>query len=102
MIATEKALREKKSVPLTLNSCEKVYEESLQQVSLAYAWQRETNDWFIKPVFSQSTGERPLNKMSILSNFKILIKQFYQKRCTHKLSRKRDQNNYFTAEKSQR
>ena len=44
MIATEKALREKKSVPLTLNSCEKVYEESLQQVSLAYAWQRETND----------------------------------------------------------
>ena len=47
-------------------------------------------------------AERPLNITSILNNFKSLIKQVYQKGCTHKSNKKRDQNNYLREEIYQR
>ena len=47
---------------------------------------------------SQNVAERPLNVTSILCNFKSLIKQVYQKGCTHTFEKKKDQNNYFKAE----
>ena len=47
-------------------------------------------------------AERPLNISSILNNFKSLIKQVYQKGCTHKSNKKRDQNNYLREEIYQR
>ena len=41
-------------------------------------------------------------KTSTLNNFKSLTKQIYQKGCTHSFNKKKDQNNYFRAEMSQR
>ena len=41
--------------------------------------------------------ERPLNKTSILNNFKSFIKQVYQKQQTVTINKKNDQNNYFRA-----
>ena len=46
--------------------------------------------------------ERPLNKTSILNNFKSFIKQVYQKQRTQNINKKKDQNNYFRAEISQK
>ena len=97
-MATEKVFQEKKIVALILNSCEKANEESFEQVSLAYAWQRETNDWSSKQDFFQNIGERPFNMTSILNKFKSLIKKVYKKGCTPKLNKKKDKNNYFRAE----
>ena len=86
MLPTENFLREIKSVPSTENSCENINEESLQQVSSAYAWQRKTNDWLLKQVLSQSIAGRPLNITSTQNNFKSLINKVYQKGCTHTLN----------------
>ena len=69
----------------------------MQQVKSAYAWQRETNDLFTKRGISQNIAERLLNISSILSNFKSLIKQVYQKGFTQKFNKKKDQNNYLRA-----
>ena len=41
--------------------------------------------------------ERPLNKTSILNNFKSFIKQVYQKQQTVTINKKNVQNNYFRA-----
>ena len=50
----------------------------------------------------QNIAERPLNKTSILNNFKSFIKQVYQKLRTQNINKKKDQNNYFRAEISQK
>ena len=50
----------------------------------------------------QNIAERPHNINSILNNFKSFIKQVYQKHRTQHLNKKKDQNNYFRVEKSQR
>ena len=50
----------------------------------------------------QNIAERPLNKTSILNNFKSFIKQVYQKQRTQNINKKKDQNNYFRAEISQK
>ena len=46
--------------------------------------------------------ESPLNKTIILTNFKSFIKQVYQKHRTQNINKKKDQNNYFRAEISQK
>ena len=46
--------------------------------------------------------ETPLNKTSILNNFKSFIKQVYQKQRTQNIKKKKDQNNYFRAEVNQK
>ena len=51
---------------------------------------------------SQNIAERPLNITSILNNFKSFIKQVYQKQRTQNINKKKDQNNYFRAEISQK
>ena len=51
---------------------------------------------------SQNITERPLNITSILNNFKSFIKQVYQKQRTQNINKKKDQNNYFRAEISQK
>ena len=51
---------------------------------------------------SQNIAERPLNITSILNNFKSFIKQVYQKHQTRNIHKKKDQNNYFRAEISQK
>ena len=50
----------------------------------------------------QNIAKNPLNITSILNNFKSFIKQVYQKHRTQHLNKKKDQNNYFRVEKSQR
>ena len=50
----------------------------------------------------QNIAERPLNITSILNNFKSFIKQVYQKYRTQNINKKKDQNNYFRAEISQK
>ena len=50
----------------------------------------------------QNIAERPLNKTSILNDFKSFIKQVYQKQQTQSFKKKKDQNNYFRAEISQK
>ena len=51
---------------------------------------------------SQNIAERPLNITSILNNFKSFINQVYQKQRTQNINKKKDQNNYFRAEISQK
>ena len=51
---------------------------------------------------AQNIAERPLNITSILNNFKSFIKQVYQKQRTQNINKKKDQNNYFRAEISQK
>ena len=51
---------------------------------------------------SQNIAESPLNITSILNNFKSFIKQVYQKEWTQNINKKKDQNNYFRAEISQK
>ena len=51
---------------------------------------------------SQNIVESPLNITSILNNFKSFIKQVYQKEWTQDINKKKDQNNYFRAEISQK
>ena len=50
----------------------------------------------------QNIAERPLNKTSILNDFKSFIKQACQKQQTQNFNKKKDQNNYFRAEVSQK
>ena len=50
----------------------------------------------------QNIAERPLNITSFLNNFKSFIKQLYQKEWTENIKKKKDQNNYFRAEISQK
>ena len=51
---------------------------------------------------SQNKTERPLNITSNLDNFKSFIKQVYQKEWRQNINKKKDQNNYFRAEISQK
>ena len=53
-------------------------------------------------MISQNIAERPLNITSILNNFKSFIKQVYQKEWRQNINKKKDQNNYFRAEISQK
>ena len=46
--------------------------------------------------------ERPINVTSVLTSFKFFIKQVYQKESTQNINKKKDQNNYFRAEISQK
>ena len=46
--------------------------------------------------------ERLLNITSILKNFKSFIQQVYQKHRMQMINKKKDQNNYFRAETSQK
>ena len=50
----------------------------------------------------QNIAERPLDIASILNDFKSFIKQLYQKEWTENIKKKKDQNNYFRAEISQK
>ena len=50
----------------------------------------------------QNIAESPLNITSILNNFKSFIKQVYQEHLTQNINTKKDQNNYFRAEISQK
>ena len=53
-------------------------------------------------MISQNIAEKPLNTTSILKNFKSFIKQVYQKEWTQNTKKKKDQNNYFRTEISQK
>ena len=53
-------------------------------------------------MLSQNIAESPLNITSILNNFKSFIKQVYQEHLTQNINKKKDQNNYFRAEISQK
>ena len=48
-------------------------------------------------MISQNKAERPLNITSILNNFKIFIKQVYQKEWRQNINKKKERNNYFRA-----
>ena len=50
----------------------------------------------------QNITESPLNITSILNNFISFIKQVYQEHRTQNVNNKKDQNNYFRAEISQK
>ena len=50
----------------------------------------------------KNIAERLLIITSILNNFKSFFKQVYQKHRTQNISKKKDQNNYFRAEISQK
>ena len=50
----------------------------------------------------QNIAKIPLNITSILNNFKSFIKQVYQEHLTQNINTKKDQNNYFRAEISQK
>ena len=45
----------------------------------------------------ENIAERPLNKTSVLTNFKSFIKQVCQKHWTRNINKEKDQNNYFRA-----
>ena len=47
-------------------------------------------------------GERPLNKTRVPKSFKSFIKEVDQKESTQNVNTKKDQNNYFRAELSQK
>ena len=50
----------------------------------------------------QNRVERPINITSVPTSFKFFIKQVYQKESTQNINKKKDQNNYFRAEISQK
>ena len=50
----------------------------------------------------QNIAESPLSITSILNNFKSFIKQVYQEHRTQNVNKKKDENNYFRAEISQK
>ena len=50
----------------------------------------------------QNIANRPLNITSVLNKFKSFIKQVYQIERTQNINKKKDQNNYFRAEISQK
>ena len=47
-------------------------------------------------------GERPINITSVLTRFKFFIKKIYQKESTQNINKKKEQNNYFRVEISQK
>ena len=51
---------------------------------------------------SKNIAETLLNISSILNNLKSFMKQVYQKHWTQNINNKKDQNNYFKAEKSKK
>ena len=53
-------------------------------------------------MISKNIAQRPLNITSILRNLKSLIKQVDPKEWTENIQQKKDQNNYFRAEISQK
>ena len=53
-------------------------------------------------MISQNRTERPLNITSILNNFKSFIKHIYQKGWRQNINKKKEQNNYFRAQISQK
>ena len=53
-------------------------------------------------MISQIIAEVMLNITSILKNFNSFIKKVYQKEWTQNIKKKKDQNNYFRAEISQK
>ena len=57
-------------------------------------------DLYLKPYFK--TAESTIIITSILKNFKSLIKQVYEKKCTQKYKKKMDQNIYFRVDINQR
>ena len=57
-------------------------------------------DLYLRPY--SKTAERTINITSILHNFKSLIKQVYEKKCTQKCKKKMDQNIYFRVDLNQR
>ena len=50
--------------------------------------------------YPKIAAERPHKKFSILNKSKFLIKQVYQKGCTQKFYKKKDQNICYTSELS--
>ena len=50
----------------------------------------------------QNLAEGPLNKTSLLNNFKSFIKQVYQKHRTQNINKNNNQSNYFRPEISQK
>ena len=57
-------------------------------------------DLYLRPY--SKTAERTINITSILHNFKSLIKQVYEKKCTQKCKKKMDQNIYFRVDLNQK
>ena len=57
-------------------------------------------DLYLRPYVK--TAEGPINITSILRNYKSLIKQVYEKKCTQKCKKKMDQNIYFRVDLNQR
>ena len=57
-------------------------------------------DLYLKPY--SKTAESTIIITSILKNFKSLIKQVYEKKCTQKYKKKMDQNIYFRVDINQR
>ena len=53
-------------------------------------------------MISQNIAEKFLNLTSILNNFKSFIKQVYQEKWTRSIEKKKEENNYFTAEINQK
>ena len=53
-------------------------------------------------MISQKNAERPLNITSILNNFKSFIKQVYQKEWKQNINKRKEQNNCFRTEISQK
>ena len=49
-----------------------------------------------------NSGERPINITSVPTSFKFFIKQVCQKESRENINKKKDQNNYFRAEISQK
>ena len=50
----------------------------------------------------QNIGEKPLNKTSVPNSFKSFIKQVDQKESSQNVNTKKDKNNYFKADLSQK
>ena len=55
-----------------------------------------------KNMIFPNIGERPLNKTRVPNSFKSFIKKVDQKESTQNVNTKKDQNNYFRAELSQK
>ena len=50
----------------------------------------------------QKIAEKPLNITCVPTSFKFFIKQVYQNESTQNINKKKDQNNYFRADISQK
>ena len=53
-------------------------------------------------MISQNKAEGPLNITSTLKNYKSFIKQVYERVWSQNIKKKKEQNNYFRAEISQK